>query len=133
MDFDKYNPLSNEKIAEIQKINKLNAPRFLQIQKYPYQDKEPGSIITPVSKDKIEHYRSFENIFRELKWFEMRKPEEMPLYLKSSIYNSVYKVEKYDNSNGEPFANTDHPNGAPALLLFYVPATEIEYNNRKNK
>lgn len=133
MDFDLYNPLSNENVAQISKIKKMLNARFLQLQKYPFEDHHTGDVIAPASKEKTEFYRSFENIWRELKWYEHLDQKDIPDYVKNQE-GKCFKVRVYEggikiiNGSGMSVEPTEE-NCLESFMNpdLLVPITEFEY------
>jgi len=87
---------------------------------------------------KAEHGENFPHLFRKLEWWEMRKVEEMPEYLK--FHDG--EVIKVNNWNIETLCCEREDGGGCNLDLWakgygYFPSTEQEYltyiNNQLNK
>lgn len=78
--------------------------------------------------------------FQKLEWWQERKPEEMPRYLKDKDGNKVYSVYKHFNCTYPQSIRTgesdffDDPNcwlrehDYTQNYSFYLPATEEEFN-----
>lgn len=106
----------------------LMKPRYKVIAQYPYSSFPNGEIIqdilNPMFLDMYPH------LFQRLEWWEDRKPEDMPKYVKW-IHNES-KVRKVDSYLGEKgvvkFEGFDTYN----KTRNYLPATEEEYNNQNN-
>lgn len=112
----------------------LLKPRFKVIADYPVSPYPVGAIITP--KD-AEYFDKYPVIFKRLEWYEERKPEDMPLYLKDRIesFGEGHEVKYYkvtDNYTSIRFYRAMTDKGwirMPDVL----PATESEYLAFKNK
>lgn len=137
--FESYDTFSNQQISDVEKVKALLKSRFKMIAAYPYADNKVGSIISPVSRMKIDHYKDFPHLFRELKWYEERKAEEMPVYVKlqqpyDTIQPGVYKLLQF---NPTSFIIQVDVNSLIKILPLYdavvVPATETEFKNYSNK
>lgn len=109
-------------------VEDLLKPRYKVIADYPNSEFKVGEILgqfaMPINKD------SFTNIFRKLEWWEDRKPEEMPEYVKQKNGNTkaVYKVRThfdFQDDKGWGFV-ADH-DGINRYYHAYLPATESEY------
>lgn len=114
-------------------IQELLKPRYLVIADYPYSPWIVGEILLVDNKkgelvgESIGYvdyaYRIFENeisnfphLFRKLEWWEHRKPEELPQYVKSlDKFGEVFRADGF----------TSLEQAAKYLNLF--PATEQEY------
>lgn len=104
-----------------------------------YMDKIHVYITSPngaVSKQSNYYTQSpekYPTIFKPLEWWEERKLEDMPMYLKTSGMKEVFKVIEWDMKTIT--GKTDERNGCCCSLYNYnpehgyFPATEIEYNN----
>lgn len=67
-------------------------------------------------------------IFRKLEWWEDRKLEDMPKYIKFRNSNEIFETDTY-TGHGEAIMNKTniHHN-----LFYYLPATEEEYLKQNN-
>ncbi len=67
-------------------------------------------------------------IFRKLEWWEDRKLEDMPKYIKFRNSNILFETDTY-TGHGEAIMNKTnvHHN-----LYYYLPATEEEYLKQNN-
>lgn len=117
-------PKSTEELLE---------PRYKVIADYPECPFEEGDIlVNPTYEPQYPH------LFQKLEWWEDRKPEEMPQYVKIQDdddnflpvqWGCVMKVEKWSNGfcyveDGQCLDNTD---------FAYKPATEAEYQSYLNQ
>lgn len=122
---------NNNQVKQINAVNKLLTPRFKVIADYPYSEFKIGDVVNPVGAHKIEHYRSYSHLFRELKWYQSLDPALFPSHVKSSKYNIVAKVVGNEIVDGnvtlEDYTGsvTDFP------IKDFVPATEFEFDKFK--
>lgn len=71
----------------------------------------------------------FPNCFRPMPWWEARKPEEMPLYLKCGSNGKVRKVARYYHSGN--LLTVEFEGGRTRNLNDkWLPATESEFLNQ---
>lgn len=97
-------------------------PRYKQIADYPGSDYEVGEIIVGTSEGFIKWFEKarlnkYPHLFRRLEWWEERKFEELPQYIRHIKNGGIYQVR----SNGTQW---------DAFLLVLrecVPATLEEY------
>lgn len=97
--------------------------------KYENDDEETGKIIWKIS--------DFPHLFRKLKWWEKRKPEEMPEYVKwdynpkvdnENVKGLVEKVVKWvQDGHGVVVSGS-----MTIATCHWMPATETEYLNYLN-
>ena len=109
----------------------LLKPRYIVIADYPGKYVKVGRIF---KSDIGEYYDRFPAIFRKLEWWEDRKPEDMPKYVKLVIAGKTQYVHRAldwgrMNCNGHPLY--DYYNRVGTLMSSCVadllPATEAEY------
>lgn len=86
------------------------------------------------------HFDDYPHLFQKLEWWQERKPEEMPRYLKDKSGNKVYSVYKHFSCTYPQAIRTgesdffDDPNcwlrehDYAQNYSFYLPATLEEYN-----
>lgn len=129
----------------------LLKPRYEVVADYPKSDFAVGEII--LLKDNkngvpvyvkaefdgvdfidVSFFNDFPHIFKKLKWWERRKDEEMPQYLKLTMAGKIqycHKVEKIMdlNDNGEPLYEYLNKAGYPCTgcINNLYPATIEEY------
>lgn len=134
-------------------VEDLLKPRYKVIADYPGSNFNIGDILhNPEYFDKRNsNLNKYPAIFKPLSWWEDRKPEEMPEYVKfTKEYmefkkGDVYKTtpRKRTDSNGEfiyflidgskPNKFIDNKIGVPPNFNQLLPATETEYlNQNKN-
>ncbi len=106
----------------------LLAPRYEIIADYPDSEYKIGQIISgfdfPINKD------SFPAIFRKLQWWEHRKPEEMPEYIKHGENGKPRKIESFTPT----MARVIFEGGRVRTLNHeWLPATEAEYTTYINQ
>lgn len=123
--------------------DELLRPRYKVIADYPGNKYYPvGKIITildgnrPINDNGYRVQRcdfdEFPYLFKKLQWWEERKEEDMPEYLKDE-HSEVFRVENYSKgdyvslykNNGDPtFAMGSHS------LYELIPANPEEYENQ---
>ena len=126
----------------MKEIEMLLKPRYEVIADYPNSVLKVGSIVEikgDAPFDVIQYYgcSRYPHLFRKLQWWEKRKPEEMPEYLKDE-HGEIWRVREYTKSNVvflfKNFVDRDFPYGDHDLY-YLLPATESEYtlyiNNQK--
>jgi hypothetical protein len=110
----------------------LLKPRFKVIADYPESIfkigdiKNADMILNGTTGNPI-YLRSYPHLFKELKWYEHQRLENMPLYIKG-MYKAIFKVDRYEGSAEgwwTPIVNDKRWVLDPTML----PATEEEYNN----
>lgn len=122
----------------------LLKPRYKVIADYP-QNNFPVGYIFPayeVEVDKVGQQfidielkvmAKYPHLFRPLQWWEERKPEEMPDWLKDA-HGEVWRVREYTKSNVvyllKNFKDNDSPYGDHDLYGL-SPASKEEYDNQK--
>jgi len=76
-------------------------PRFLQLVNYPNQKHPENSVIVCNDDTEREYYLQFPEIFREMAWYELRKKEEMPEFVKftQAPDSPVLFLEDYDDED----------------------------------
>lgn len=116
-------------------IKDLLKRRFKIIADYPSNIHKIGSIISNEEVgfiDKIKFYEceKHPHLFKELEWYEERKVEDMPNYLKHTLSDgetTYHKIIKWDGL----MAYEDEKQGCNLLLWSknynYKPATEEEF------
>lgn len=128
-------------------IEDLLLPRYKVIADYPGSDYHVGEILDRdwgwVGNDDIgfkHRISGYPHLFRKLQWYEERKIEDMPQYVKlvfDSKIQFVHKVEKWigANEHGEPLYEYFNRVGylGPFNILHQVPATLTEYNEYISK
>ena len=117
----------------------LLQPRYEVIADYPNSQHllGVGEIIEPHPNGYFNyiHFPSYPHIFRKLEWFEKRKVEDMPQYVKY-IGEKTYILiaERYSGVDNE-YVKTVDEIGRTATLFTkdFTPSTETEYLQFKNK
>jgi len=126
-------------------VDELMKPRYELIFTPPLCDSKKGDIVYGLG-DSYSTHRSqvdvlcsaYPEIYRPLSWWEHRKPEEMPEYVKETVLADFgntkkgkvcfYKIIEWDDITG----NTDNIEEYVVLGLPYIeaiPTTEQEYLN----
>lgn len=76
----------------------------------------------------------FPHLFKKLNWWEERKLEDMPMYvrwLETELKDTIEKIYGYDNSRQMPAFNI--PSQVNTIKAdYFIPSTEEEYNNYIN-
>jgi hypothetical protein len=138
-------------------IEDLLKPRYRVIALWPYCDEAIGTIysprpveqrlwvvmgeasgfIHPSDKNRCTsaHYERFPHLFKKLEWWEDRKPEEMPQYVKYAENGMVAKVDRFDMETTSAWfmyleggIHPYCPGGSALENTHWLPATESEYN-----
>lgn len=112
-------------------------PRIKIIENYPGNPQSVGTIIqlydkeSPIVKEQLHYYRTYPHLFEEIEWWQERKVEEMPEYVKyinhrehASCIDCVGKVFRWRNNFAEVFV--DYNDNCCATKNF-IPATLAEY------
>ena len=128
-------------------IEQLMQPRYKVIADYPCRPHPIGSIIeftndpydtrTLFTLPGAEHrypeskFKEYPNLFKPLQWWEERKPEDMPQYIRFKPDNTLFKIEQWDMPILFGFTDVERQRGC-GLKTFkpeygYEPATEAEY------
>lgn len=125
--------------------DQLLQPRYKVIADYPFQNYQIGQIIEGETaylisgdgwseKGQLSDYTS---LFTKLRWFEYRKPDEMPKYVKEISGNEVWVVEEYGAAITsyvllkKNFIDAEIPYGDHSLYDL-LPATETEFITYQN-
>lgn len=66
----------------------------------------------------------YPNIFKELQWWEDRKPEDLPKYVKD-LHGEIYKIKKYDDL----LIYIEDTNDTIDWIGHYTPSSEKELLN----
>jgi hypothetical protein len=136
-------------MTDQQRIDELMKPRYKVISKYPGSEdwEDIDAIIKiPDSRYKyadrkgtvcgVELFDSYPNIYERLKWWEERKPEEMPEYIKCERHiriekGTILKANWELCYVGTPYECICHRGCYPDYWIdaeYFSPATEAEYN-----
>jgi hypothetical protein len=109
----------------------LLKPRYKVIADYPGNPHKVNEILEVDSmfEDDNKTFPQYPHLFCKLEWWEERKSEDMPEYMKDAD-NEIVKVLKWSEhqmelSNGEMWMIV------PNIMCFYEPATKEEYENQK--
>lgn len=78
----------------------LLKPRFKLIADYPGNTQPIGNIT--IEDATASYFRRFEANFKELQWWEERKEDELPKYLKEVETGKIEKVTRYFIDNRLP-------------------------------
>ena len=128
----------------------LLIPRYEVIGGYPNSKLKLGNILTPdrmnptffggkkkIPDTLIENPEKYPHLFRELSWWEHRKEEDMPMYLKHRLNLededswNYHKIAKWDMSILFGFENVEERIGCNLELWLkayqYLPISEEEY------
>ena len=113
-------------------------PRFKVVQDYPEPKNHPkydvGDIVGTNTNEDIEYFRKYPNLFEEMNWWDERKEDEMPMYLKHTVDKqnwTYHKIEKWDMVTLDGFISVEDRQVCSLLTwskeYTYQPATEQEY------
>lgn len=116
--------------------DELMKPRYKVIADYPDSTFEVGEIEDrnwsayvngeDDTDGVIWSLESFPHLFRKLEWWEERKPEDMPQYLRYE--DKVCTLGDIGKNRLKEFATIFHPTGGACVhLSLLTPATEAEY------
>lgn len=108
------------------RVQELMKPRFKLIADYPGNSQPIGNVTTEIHT--AEYFRKFTANFQELKWWEERKPEEMPEFVKEG--DIVEMVEKWETRFSDIWmilSDQDAYRVTRNIMCFYEPAAESEY------
>jgi hypothetical protein len=112
----------------------LLKPRYKVIADYPGCRWEVGHIIemkrVATSVDD-KYFDNYPHLFQPLKWYEERKPEDMPEYVKSERTGAIH-ITKYDFETNTIFWD-DCPFTLSMFLSTKMPATKEEYDTYKQQ
>lgn len=85
----------------------------------------------------IKYFEPYPLIFRPMEWWEERKVEDMPEYVKDENEPGEYeiiKVQKWEFVNGQAIGIAYHNHAGGYSVTYLLPATEQEYNEyQKNR
>lgn len=122
-------------------VERLLQPRYKVIADYPNSDFEIGFILYSDKNGFFYEYgdngrwsvkpEKYPHIFKKLEWYEERKVEDMPEYVKELSEDSIKHVAKWkiDSEKDAYYAE----NGSYFVSAFNtIPATEQEYLQFKN-
>ena len=123
-------------------VEQLMQPRYKVIADYPNSIYKIGEIVQQFGKDffNTAFFEKYPQLFSKLEWWQDRKPEDMPRYIKDKNGIKVYEVYKHftctypPHRDGEWF---DDPNcflinpGYAQNYSFYLPATQTDYEQYK--
>lgn len=123
-------------MTEEEKIAELLKPRYIVMADWPESPLCEGDIIKGESsywgaKEKEYFHADFPKIFKPLAWYEYRKVEEMPEYVKSAT-GIVYKVA-HPSQNGRIWHTEGEIEHRFINSTFYLPATSTDFNNNINQ
>lgn len=105
----------------------LLRPRYKVIADYPGNNMAVGKIIQfdwYLENQRIElcyYYNKYPHLFQPLQWWEDRKPEEMPEYVKYCDTSMYFPVDVVCRGSEAPF------NAYEFTADRFLPATEKEY------
>lgn len=117
----------------------LLKPRYEVISDFPGSTYHVGEIVQCLESN-TEHFR-WPTIFRQLEWWEKRKENELPRYIKTNggawgLYKGVFKVQCYEQADHEPKSDVDNifvmlegKFDRSYRLRICEPATEKEYGD----
>lgn len=111
-------------------FNLIN-PRFRVKIKYPFSSFKVGDIVTTGKNSYLYRIMSeFREVFAPIEWWEERKPEEMPEYVKgeNENYSGVFKVTNWKLDDGLPRVFVDKMPYTFGISQIEA-ATKEEYEN----
>lgn len=111
----------------------LMIPRYKVIADYPRSRYIIGEIVQygQIGRETQIKYDDYPAIFKPLQWWEERKVEEMPPFIRFKQDNAIFKIEQWDINFLFGFIDAEKRRGC-GLTTFkpeygYEPATESEY------
>lgn len=121
-------------------IEQLLLPRWQVIADYPFSQWRIGNVIMQEHDPQVS-LESYPHLFKKLEWWEHRKPEEMPEYVKPNNYDSfdevtdddsvpVYKIGldcEHNWYKGE-YLGVKFKSGGGLLCDYVDPATSSQYD-----
>lgn len=111
----------------------LLKPRFKVIALWPNTEYQVGDILSPeyYIEKTIKWCESFPHLFKRLEWYEERKTDDLPMYLKHKEGDFFHKVERWLglNAYGNPLYEFIDMEKLPRVITpkVMLPATESEY------
>lgn len=104
----------------------LLKPRYEVIADYPGSSFTIGEVVFDYKEKAKSAFDKYPHLFRPLAWWEHRKPEDMPEYVKDKSSGKVYKVA--DPSQNHRIWHVDGEIEHRFITRsWYTPATETEY------
>jgi hypothetical protein len=114
----------------------LMKPRYKVIADFPEPRNHPyyevGSVIRAITKEDEEYFGKYQTLFKPLQWWEERKPEEMPEYVKHITTGNIWRVKEYDLPTGAHISGSEI-SSYWAVMKNLEPATETDYNAWKKE
>lgn len=113
--------------------------RYKVFAQYPHSGFNLGEIISVDSlalpRTGVELFNAYPHLFKKLHWWEYRKREDMPEYVRWSPSESINQFTSFHKvgewfSNNEMFSTADGENPFETSDD-YFPATEAEYLNQQ--
>jgi len=105
-------------------VTELMKPRFKVIADYPLSDYPIGHIHKAVAWMTEDFFLKYPAIFKKLEWWEDRKPEEMPLYIKHGANGKPRKIESFIEATGTIYFEGGRQR---RINPDWIPSTEQEY------
>jgi hypothetical protein len=108
----------------------LMKPRYKVIADYPEPRNHPyyevGSVIRAITKEDEEYFGKYQTLFKPLLWWEERKLEDMPEYVKHIATGKLWRVKQYDLPAGAHLTGNEM-SSYWASMKSLEPATEADY------
>jgi len=111
--------MTNLKINKVMTVEELLMPRYKVIADYPSSPYYVGEIKDRLGDNVAAHFAKYPHLFRKLNWWEERKVEDMPEYV------------KYHNGSIS-LLTKDMIDAGGIVLEDYLPTTEQQYNDYIN-
>lgn len=110
----------------------LLRPRWKLIADYPDNPDKIGAIYNPeyYLERNIAFFDKYPHLFKKLQWWEDRKPEEMPEYVKHPRFDDVFKIVSIETKYMSVYLDDET---FPRSLAHFIPATKEEYLTFKSK
>ena len=123
--------MTNLKINKVMTVEELLMPRYKVIADYPGMDDsyEIGEVLKPAYTGIVDAYP---HLFRKLNWWEERKVEDMPEYVKPIV--APYYIFKVTRFTQDEYCYFIGNNGKEIgeFISRFEPATEQQYNDYIN-
>lgn len=99
---------------------------------YQFSDKWPMALTSSYYVKNVLKVENYPHLFRKLEWYEERKVEDMPEYVKNVKSEVILKVKKWEWDNDEDaenelFFTSDGDELGQYPRQIYIPATLEEY------
>jgi len=124
--------MTNLKINKVMTVEELLMPRYKVIADYPSSPYYVGEIKDRLGDNVAAHFAKYPHLFRKLNWWEERKVEDMPEYVKPIV--APYYIFKVTRFTQDEYCYFIGNNGKEIgeFISRFEPATEQQYNDYIN-